>query len=71
MHFLEEEDSEAMQEELKEAFRLYDREGTSSSVRTYFPYIFFIFFLKSALPIYRIHPQNSRNVGYAMMYHLT
>ncbi|CAK9799268.1 Troponin C, isoallergen Bla g 6.0201 [Anthophora quadrimaculata] len=25
--FLEEEDSEAMQEELKEAFRLYDREG--------------------------------------------
>ncbi|GFG39061.1 hypothetical protein Cfor_02592 [Coptotermes formosanus] len=26
-HFLEEEDSEAMQEELKEAFRLYDREG--------------------------------------------
>jgi Ca2+-binding EF-hand superfamily protein len=24
---LEEEDSEAMQEELKEAFRLYDREG--------------------------------------------
>jgi Ca2+-binding EF-hand superfamily protein len=28
-HFLEEEDSEAMQEELKEAFRLYDREGKS------------------------------------------
>jgi calmodulin len=27
-HFLEEEDAEAMQEELKEAFRLYDREGT-------------------------------------------
>jgi calmodulin len=26
-HFLEEEDQEAMQEELKEAFRLYDREG--------------------------------------------
>ena len=26
-HFLEEEDAEAMQEELKEAFRLYDREG--------------------------------------------
>lgn len=26
-HFLEEEDSEAMQQELKEAFRLYDREG--------------------------------------------
>ncbi|GLH09086.1 Troponin C, isoform 3 [Gryllus bimaculatus] len=26
-HFLEEDDSEAMQEELKEAFRLYDREG--------------------------------------------
>jgi Ca2+-binding EF-hand superfamily protein len=26
-HFLEEEDTEAMQEELKEAFRLYDREG--------------------------------------------
>ncbi|XP_034256220.1 troponin C-like isoform X3 [Thrips palmi] len=26
-NFLEEEDSEAMQEELKEAFRLYDREG--------------------------------------------
>lgn len=25
--FLEEEDSEAMQEELKEAFRMYDREG--------------------------------------------
>ncbi|KAG8238900.1 hypothetical protein J437_LFUL015185 [Ladona fulva] len=25
-HFLEEEDAEAMQEELKEAFRLYDRE---------------------------------------------
>lgn len=29
-NFLEEEDSEAMQEELKEAFRLYDREGKSS-----------------------------------------
>ncbi|XP_065350748.1 troponin C isoform X2 [Cloeon dipterum] len=27
IHFLEEEDAEAMQEELKEAFRLYDREG--------------------------------------------
>jgi len=27
VHFLEEEDAEAMQEELKEAFRLYDREG--------------------------------------------
>ncbi|CAG2068477.1 unnamed protein product [Timema podura] len=26
-HFLEEEDAEAMQQELKEAFRLYDREG--------------------------------------------
>ncbi|XP_015371169.1 PREDICTED: troponin C [Diuraphis noxia] len=26
-HFLEEDDAEAMQEELKEAFRLYDREG--------------------------------------------
>lgn len=26
-HFLEEEDDEAMQQELKEAFRLYDREG--------------------------------------------
>lgn len=26
-HFLEEEDTEAMQQELKEAFRLYDREG--------------------------------------------
>lgn len=26
-HFLEEEDAEAMQEELREAFRLYDREG--------------------------------------------
>lgn len=26
-HFLEEEDGEAMQQELKEAFRLYDREG--------------------------------------------
>ncbi|CAG0880808.1 unnamed protein product [Darwinula stevensoni] len=26
-HFLEEEDSEAMQQELKEAFRLYDKEG--------------------------------------------
>lgn len=29
-HFLEEEDAEAMQEELKEAFRLYDREGNQS-----------------------------------------
>lgn len=26
-HFLEEEDDEAMLQELKEAFRLYDREG--------------------------------------------
>ncbi|XP_022195380.1 troponin C [Nilaparvata lugens] len=26
-HFLEEDDAEAMQEELKEAFRLYDKEG--------------------------------------------
>lgn len=26
-YFLEEEDAEAMQQELKEAFRLYDREG--------------------------------------------
>lgn len=26
-HFLEEDDAEAMQEELREAFRLYDREG--------------------------------------------
>lgn len=26
-HFMEEEDAEAMQQELKEAFRLYDREG--------------------------------------------
>ncbi|CAG0913453.1 unnamed protein product [Notodromas monacha] len=26
-HFLEEEDAEAMQQELKEAFRLYDKEG--------------------------------------------
>ncbi|CAD7079996.1 unnamed protein product [Hermetia illucens] len=26
-HFLEEEDADAMQQELKEAFRLYDREG--------------------------------------------
>jgi hypothetical protein len=33
-HFLEEEDSEAMQEELKEAFRLYDREGELR--KTYF-----------------------------------
>jgi hypothetical protein len=30
-HFLEEDDAEAMQEELKEAFRLYDREGKQSS----------------------------------------
>jgi calmodulin len=29
-HFLEEEDDEAMQQELKEAFRLYDREGKES-----------------------------------------
>jgi hypothetical protein len=35
-HFLEEEDSEAMQEELKEAFRLYDREGELRT--TYFRY---------------------------------
>ena len=26
-HFLEEQDEEAMQKELKEAFRLYDKEG--------------------------------------------
>lgn len=26
-HFLEEEDADAMQAELKEAFRLYDKEG--------------------------------------------
>jgi hypothetical protein len=35
-HFLEEEDSEAMQEELKEAFRLYDREGEFRKI--YFRY---------------------------------
>lgn len=28
-HFLEEEDADAMQAELKEAFRLYDKEGKS------------------------------------------
>lgn len=27
MHFLEDEDAEVMQKELKEAFRLYDKEG--------------------------------------------
>jgi len=32
-HFLEEEDDEAMQQELKEAFRLYDREGMFCSVQ--------------------------------------
>lgn len=26
-HFLEEDDSDAMEEELREAFRLYDKEG--------------------------------------------
>lgn len=29
-YFLEEEDADAMQQELKEAFRLYDREGTDT-----------------------------------------
>jgi Ca2+-binding EF-hand superfamily protein len=30
-HFLEEDDSDAMEEELREAFRLYDKEGESYS----------------------------------------
>lgn len=29
-HFLEEDDSDAMEEELREAFRLYDKEGKHS-----------------------------------------
>lgn len=36
-HFLEEQDEEAMQKELKEAFRLYDKEGEIAS----FLFIFF------------------------------
>ena len=40
-HFLEDEDAEAMQQELKEAFRLYDREGESSFATYCFPYLAF------------------------------
>lgn len=32
-HFLEEQDEEAMQKELKEAFRLYDKEGKDGERR--------------------------------------
>ena len=36
-HFLEEEDAEAMQQELKEAFRLYDKEGARDRDRKSLP----------------------------------
>lgn len=39
-HFLEEEDAEAMQQELKEAFRLYDREGNGYITTRYFTIIY-------------------------------
>lgn len=39
-YFLEEEDAEAMQQELKEAFRLYDREGNGYITTRYIIVIF-------------------------------
>lgn len=48
-HFLEEEDADAMQAELKEAFRLYDKEGKfiqgGPRNRTVFKVILFYFTL--------------------------
>lgn len=39
MHFLDDEDNEVMQKELKEAFRLYDKDGERRRTQYQFNYI--------------------------------
>lgn len=57
-HFLESEDDEALQKELKEAFRLYDKEGEMNlQVLSIFP-----FYLHDGLTFCHHHVQLTRPI---------